>query len=128
MGRKALPTAGKERRGGKRTTSFKPGQTGNPRGLTKEQRKRRDDFGAFVRGKLCDLGLDGKPHIDAAIDAAIVAARGGSHADLELLLAYAYGRPLQRMESSVKADVRIKIKRNVRAPERPAPADADDHV
>jgi hypothetical protein len=90
---KRLPAKqAKNRRGGKRSTSWKPGQSGNPKGRRRKGETAADFVEQAMSGEeMCAL--------------AAKAARRGSITALRLLFEYRFGRPWSESELRAREEM-----------------------
>ena len=99
------------------STSFKPGQSGNPNGRPS---KRRQELGELLDAVFTPARQK------KVIERLIVDAETGNHEARSLLLAYAYGKPIERKEISGPDGEPLKAYVSVNPDEWDAPADAPD--
>lgn len=97
---------------------FVKGQSGNPSGLSKEQRAAADAQRAVAQAHGTVLLPDGRTRVSAVLDAICGAALEGSAPHATLYLAYTVGKPAESV--TVSGDLRLAIARRV------VNADADD--
>lgn len=90
-------TSQQAKRGGKRSSSWKPGQSGNPGGRNAKQREASEALKNEAQLHAAIVRPDGRSNLAAVLDAICTEAVGGSEPHARLYLAYVLGKPVENI-------------------------------
>lgn len=85
------------KRGGKRSTSWGPGQSGNPGGRNAKQREASEALKSRTALHAESKREDGRGNLDAVLDSICTEAIAGSEPHARLYLAYVLGKPVENV-------------------------------